>query len=198
MTEYDYLFKIIIIGNPGVGKSSLLIQYADHTFDPSYISTIGVDFKFKTLNIDGKIVKAQFFDTAGHERFRSLAGSYYKSAHGIIIMYDITSRDSFLNIDSWIKDAQCYANPETPVIVIGNKTDLDYMREIDTKTAVQWCQNRGLDVYEVSAKEYYSIETVMSQFIKSIMMKYIATNRSRGLSISEIKTEGKKKKKRCC
>ena len=93
--EYDYLFKLLIIGDSGVGKSCLLLRFADGTYTDSYISTIGVDFKIHTVNLDGKIIKLQIWDTAGQERFRTITSSYYRGAHGIIVVYDVTDQDTF-------------------------------------------------------------------------------------------------------
>jgi Ras-related protein Rab-1A len=100
--EYDYLFKILLIGDSGVGKSSILTQFANKTFTDSYMSTIGVDFTIKTVDIDGKAVKLQIWDTAGQERFRTITSSYYRGAHGINLEYDITNVESFNNIKQWL------------------------------------------------------------------------------------------------
>ena len=94
-TEYDYLFKLLIIGDSGVGKSCLLLRFAEGTYTDSYISTIGVDFKIHTVNLDGKVVKLQIWDTAGQERFRTITSSYYRGAHGIIVVYDVTDQETF-------------------------------------------------------------------------------------------------------
>ena len=100
--EYDYLFKIVLVGDSGVGKSSLVLKYTDDVYNDNFISTIGVDFKIHTININGKQVKLQIWDTAGQERFKSITASYYKGAHCIIFVYDITDSQSFLNLKKWI------------------------------------------------------------------------------------------------
>ncbi|WBY58514.1 ras-related protein Rab-1B [Plasmodium yoelii yoelii] len=107
--SYDSLFKILLIGDSGVGKSCLLLRFADDTYTDSYISTIGVDFKIKTIEIDDKIIKLQIWDTAGQERFRTITSSYYRGAQGIIIVYDVTDRDSFNNVKNWIIEIEKYA-----------------------------------------------------------------------------------------
>jgi len=101
--EYDYLFKLLLIGDSGVGKSCLLLRFADDTYTESYISTIGVDFKIRTIQLDGKTVKLQIWDTAGQERFRTITSSYYRGAHGIIVVYDVTDQESFTNVSQWLK-----------------------------------------------------------------------------------------------
>ena len=102
-SEYDYLFKILVIGDSGVGKSSMLSQFTDNIFSACFISTIGVDFKIKTVEIDDKVVKLQIWDTAGQDRFREPALSYYRGAVGIILVYDVSDPQSFQNLDYWIK-----------------------------------------------------------------------------------------------
>ena len=108
--EYDYLFKILLIGDSGVGKSCLLVRFADDTYADSYINTIGVDFKIRTIDINSKTVKLQIWDTAGQERFRTITSSYYRGAHGIIIAYDITDKESFQNLRQWLFEIDRYAS----------------------------------------------------------------------------------------
>lgn len=133
--EYDYLFKLVIVGNSGVGKSSLLLRFADDTFSDSYLTTIGVDFRFKTLEIDGKKVKLQIWDTAGQERFRTITSAYYKvsyhpssfkGADGIILVYDVGSMSSFEDIDRfWINEVDSFAEKNVELVLLGNKSDIE-------------------------------------------------------------------------
>ena len=133
--EYDYLFKLVIIGNSGVGKSSLLLRFADDSFSDSYLTTIGVDFRFRTLPIDGKNVKLQIWDTAGQERFRTITSAYYKvsflvyifqGADGIVMVYDISNENSFDDIDKfWITEVENYAEKTVELALIGNKSDIE-------------------------------------------------------------------------
>lgn len=121
--EYDYLFKILIIGDSGVGKSCLLLRFVDDSYTESYISTIGVDFKIKTINLDNKVVKLQIWDTAGQERFRTITSSYYRGAHGIIVVYDVTDKLSFDNVKRWLVEIERYACEDSVKILVGNKID---------------------------------------------------------------------------
>ena len=101
-SNYDYIFKVLLIGDSGVGKSSLLLRFADDTYTDCYISTIGVDFKIKTVELDGETVKLQLWDTAGQERFKTITSNYYRGAHGFILVYDVTNEESFKNLKQWI------------------------------------------------------------------------------------------------
>jgi Ras-related protein Rab-1A len=121
--DYDYLFKLVLIGDSGVGKSCLLLRFADDAFTESFISTIGVDFRFRTVKIGDKTVKLQIWDTAGQERFRTITSAYYRGADGIIMVYDVTHRESFDHVREWLKEVDRYASPDTCKLLIGNKSD---------------------------------------------------------------------------
>merc|ERR1712010_195769 len=133
--EYDYLFKLLLIGDSGVGKSCLLLRFADDTYAESYISTIGVDFKIRTINLEGKTIKLQIWDTAGQERFRTITSSYYRGAHGIIVVYDITDAESFTNVKQWLNEIDRYANENVNKLLVGNKSDLTAKLAVDYETA---------------------------------------------------------------
>lgn len=117
-SEYDYLFKLLLIGDSGVGKSCMLLRFADDSYTESYISTIGVDFKIRTIEIEGKTVKLQIWDTAGQERFRTITSSYYRGAHGIIITYDTTDLETYKHVPYWLKET-LPQNPFSVVLSIG-------------------------------------------------------------------------------
>ena len=134
MDTYDYLFKILMIGNPFVGKSSIFTQYVDNSYSDLTFSTMGVDFKIKTLKINNKYIKLQLWDTAGQERFKTLTRSYYRGSHGIIIVFDITNRDSFNNIRNWLYEINNHSENICNILV-GNKIDLADKREITYKEA---------------------------------------------------------------
>jgi len=125
----DYLFKLVLIGDSGVGKSCLLLRFADDAFTESYISTIGVDFRFRTVKIDKKTVKLQIWDTAGQERFRTITSAYYRGADGIIMVYDVTSVESFDHVNDWLNEVNRYASEGTCKLLVGNKNDRQDKRE---------------------------------------------------------------------
>lgn len=113
-----------MIGDTGVGKSCLLLRFADDSFSENYISTIGVDFRFRTVKIDKKVIKLQIWDTAGQERFRTITSAYYRGADGIIMVYDVTNEESFRHINDWLTEVNRYASENTCKLIVGNKTDL--------------------------------------------------------------------------
>merc|ERR1712166_916991 len=128
---YDYLFKLLLIGDSGVGKSCLLLRFADDTYTETYISTIGVDFKIRTVEIDGKVIKLQIWDTAGQERFRTITSSYYRGAHGIIVVYDVTDEDSFTAVQRWLSEIDRYCHEHVNKMLVGNKCDLHQKKVVD-------------------------------------------------------------------
>ena len=134
-SEYDYLFKLLLIGDSGVGKSCLLLRFADDTYTESYISTIGVDFKIRTIELDGKTIKLQIWDTAGQERFRTITSSYYRGAHGIIVVFDVTDQESFNNVKQWLHEIDRYACANVKKLLVGNKCDLTTKKQVEYNAA---------------------------------------------------------------
>jgi len=156
--EYDYLFKLLLIGDSGVGKSCLLLRFADDTYTDSYISTIGVDFKIRTIELDGKTIKLQIWDTAGQERFRTITSSYYRGAHGIIVVYDITDQESFNNVKQWLQEIERYACDNVNKLLVGNKCDLTSKRAVAHDTAKEYADHLGIPFLETSAKSATNVE----------------------------------------
>ncbi len=161
--NYDYIFKIILVGESGVGKSSLLMKYIDNTFEETTQSTIGVDFKVKTLIIDEKVIKLQIWDTAGQERYHAILGSYFRGAEGIFIVYDIANKESFDKIPYWLD--QIHLNTDDlkrgkrPIqYLIGNKDDKVDDREVAFNIAIKFAAEKNLMVAETSAKSGKHIE----------------------------------------
>eukprot|EP01084_Bolivina_argentea_P002119 3899_1 len=157
-TEYDYLFKLLLIGDSGVGKSCLLLRFADDTYTDSYISTIGVDFKIRTVDLDTKTIKLQIWDTAGQERFRTITSSYYRGAHGIIIVYDITDKESFDNVRQWLFEIDRYASENVCKLLVGNKSDLSNKRAVEYDAAKAFADELTIPFLETSAKNATNVE----------------------------------------
>lgn len=170
--DYDYLFKIIVIGDSGVGKSSILFRFVDDNFNDSFISTIGIDFKIKTITIDNKIIKLQIWDTAGQERFRTITSSYYRGANGIIVVYDVTNRDSYNNIIKWLGEIDKYTRNDTITIIVGNKCDLESTRLVEYKEAEEFASQFSIPYIETSAKTSSNITNVFTTMSNEIA-KYI-------------------------
>jgi Ras-related protein Rab-1A len=128
--DYDFVFKILLIGNSAVGKSSLLLRFADEVFHESFLPTIGVDFKIRTIEQAGSVVKLQMWDTAGQEKFKTVTHSYYKGAQGIILVFDLCDQKSFGDIRSWVSEAERHTNRDSVKVLVGNKCDLDESRQV--------------------------------------------------------------------
>ena len=166
----DYLFKVLLIGNSGVGKSSLLVRFADDTFNDCFMPTIGVDFKIRNNEVDGKTIKLQIWDTAGQERFKTITSSYYKGAHGIIVTYDITDRESFSAIQNWMAEVEKHASDNISRILVGNKCDLESQRAVSFEEGQELADHYNVRFLETSAKDSKNVEqafTLMTREIKT-------------------------------
>jgi len=180
LKDYDYLFKIVIIGDSGVGKSSLLLRFAENSFTESYLTTIGVDFRFRTLNVGGKSVKLHIWDTAGQERFRTMTSAYYRGSDGIVLVYDTTDRDSFEHVDSWLQEVNRFSADTTCKILIGNKNDLSAQRAVPPEEAQRKASALGLAGFvETSAQTAEKVDQAFSliaaEMIKSAERAAAAT-----------------------
>ena len=164
--EYDYIFKVLLIGNSDVGKSSLILRYVDQIWNDVFVPTIGVDFKVKSIEVDKKLVKMQIWDTAGQERFRNVISSYFKGAHGILLIYDITSRDSFKELENWLGEVERHASSQVLKILIGNKSDLEEKREIQKDEGEAFAMRNGMQFIETSAKNNTNVSEAFEALAK--------------------------------
>ena len=195
--DYDYLFKLVLIGDSGVGKSCLLLRFADDNFTDSYISTIGVDFRFRTITIDDKIVKLQIWDTAGQERFRTITSAYYRGADGIIMVYDVTSSESFDHVEEWLSEVDRYANENTSKLLVGNKADLIEEKQVTKETAQSFADKLSIPFLETSAKTASNVDTAFLTMAKELIKtKDPANGPSKPLDMKPITNQ--KKKEGCC
>ncbi|CAI2733992.1 unnamed protein product [Schistosoma spindalis] len=166
--SYAYLFKYIIIGDTAVGKSCLLLQFTDQRFQPVYDLTIGVEFGARMVNIGDKQIKLQVWDTAGQESFRSITRSYYRGAAGALLVYDVTRRDTFNHLASWLQDARQHASPNMVITLVGNKCDLDARREVKQEEAEAFARENNLLFLETSAKTGVNVEQAFATTARAI------------------------------
>ena len=146
--EYDFIFKVLLLGNSDVGKSSLLLRFVDSVWNDAFVPTIGVDFKVKTLEINNKKVKMQIWDTAGEERFRTVVSTYFRGAHGILLLYDVTNRDSFKNLENWLIEIEKNSSEKVLKILLGNKCDLNDDREIQPDEGRAFADRNGMNLWK--------------------------------------------------
>jgi Ras-related protein Rab-1A len=203
--EYDYLFKLLLIGNSSVGKSSLLVRFVDDVWEENFVPTIGVDFKLKTLDVNGKKVKLQIWDTAGQERFKNITASYYRGGNGVLVVYDITDRDSFTNLTSWLIEIEKNANKNVFKLLIGNKNDLESERKVTFNEGKEFADSNGMKFIETSAKTadkvYEAFELLTKEIIKNNLNKdKVITNKAteRKIELNKGADLNKKKKEGCC
>ncbi|KAM4031374.1 ras-related protein Rab-2A-like [Anomaloglossus baeobatrachus] len=168
---YPYLFKYIIIGDTSVGKSCLLLQFTDKRFQPVHDLTIGVEFGARMITIDGKQIKLQIWDTAGQESFRSITRSYYRGTAGTLLVYDITRRDTFNHLTTWLEDARQHSNSNMVIMLIANKSDLESRREVKKNEGEAFAREHGLIFMETSAKTASNVEEAFINTAKEIYEK---------------------------
>ncbi len=150
--DIDFLLKVVLIGDSGVGKTNLLSRFSSNIFEDNTRNTIGVDFSTHDIQINNKTVKVQFWDTAGQEKYRALASAYYKNAHGAVIVYDITRKETFENVNNWLTELRDHSDKDVQIIVLGNKCDLDSQRKVSVDEGRKLAEQRGLFFMETSAK----------------------------------------------
>jgi Ras-related protein Rab-18 len=168
--EYDYLFKILLIGDSGVGKSSILLRFTEDEFEEDFPCTIGVDFKTKMIDFyNKKKINLTIWDTAGQEKFRSLTSSYYRGTHGIILVYDVTNRASFLSLEHWLKEIDTYStNSEVIILLIGNKIDMPN-RVVTREEGAKFAKSKSMLFMECSAKTKLGIQQAFEELIQKIL-----------------------------
>ncbi|KHN78062.1 Ras-related protein Rab-11A [Toxocara canis] len=175
--RYAYLFKVVLIGDSGVGKSNLLSRFTRNEFSLESKSTIGVEFATRTIQVDGKKVKAQIWDTAGQERYRAVTSAYYRGAVGALLVYDIAKHITYENIEKWLKELRDHAEQNIVVMLVGNKTDLRHLRAVPTEEARAYAESNHLSFIETSALECTNVDaaftTILTEIYKSVSVKQI-------------------------
>jgi len=206
---YDYLFKIVLIGDSGVGKSNILSRFTRNEFCLESKSTIGVEFATRTLQIEGKTIKAQIWDTAGQERYRAITSAYYRGAVGALLVYDITKRQTFENVQRWLRELREHADSNIVIMLAGNKADLNHLRAVSAADAQVLAENESLSFLETSALEALNVEkafrTILFDIYHVISKKALAaqeaassTGLPQGTTINVSNLSGNLTKGTCC
>ncbi|KAJ3683502.1 hypothetical protein LUZ60_013729 [Juncus effusus] len=205
--EYEYLIKVVLIGDSGVGKSNLLSRFTRNLFSLDSKSTIGVEFASKTVQVEGKTVKAQIWDTAGQERYRAITSAYYRGALGAILVYDVTKQNTFENVKRWLKELRDHSDPNIVVMLIANKTDLRHLRVVPTEDGAQLAEREGLSFIETSAMDSTNVEKafhiILGEIYRVISRRTLAKQESlnkvtEGKTIEISATETGGYRTRCC
>ncbi|KHJ48718.1 Ras family protein [Trichuris suis] len=163
--EYDYLFKVVLIGDSGVGKSNLLSRFTRNEFNLESKSTIGVEFATRSICVDGKIVKAQIWDTAGQERYRAITSAYYRGAVGALLVYDIAKHVTYENVERWLKELRDHADQNIVIMLVGNKSDLRHLRAVPTDEAKEYAERNCLSFIETSALDSTNVEEAFTNIL---------------------------------
>mmetsp|Transcript_8902 Transcript_8902/g.16147 ORF Transcript_8902/g.16147 Transcript_8902/m.16147 type:complete len:202 (-) Transcript_8902:47-652(-) len=184
--KYDHLVKLLLIGDSGVGKSCLLLRFADSTFTSAYITTIGIDFKIKNVEVGGKRVKLQVWDTAGQERFRTITKAYYKGAQGILMVFDVSNEDSFVNVTNWMEQIKDNASEGVKIILLANKVDVVAEERVVSKSmGEQLAAKFGVKYFETSAKDDHNVGESFLSLTTDILDEIVDDKQDDGLKLGE-------------
>ncbi|KAH3732678.1 small GTP binding protein RAB8 [Pelomyxa schiedti] len=173
--QYDFLFKILLVGESAVGKTALMGRFTDNYFDETFTSTIGVDFRLKSLNINDKLVKLQIWDTAGQERFRNITNSYFRGAHGVLIVYDVTNLSSFEKVQYWLKELRPHTSNNVCLALVGNKCDMAPQRVVSPVQGNKLASDLGLKLFETSAKTNVNVTEVFNALAHDVLAVRLAS-----------------------
>ena len=201
--DYEFIFKVLLLGNSNVGKSSLFLRFVDDIWNDTFVPTIGVDFKIKTFDIDEKRIKMQIWDTAGQERFKNIIASYYRVAHGILLIYDVTDKDSFKNLSNWLIEIEKNSSKNVLKVLIGNKTDLEEKRVISYNQAKEFADSYGLKYIETSAKKNLNVNEAFATLGRELMLasedkRIVKQKQNKKISVAKMEDLNVQKRRGCC
>ena len=203
--SYEFMFKVVLVGDMSVGKTNIIAKYLKNDFSEDYKTTIGVEFHSKIAKVEGHVVKAQIWDTCGQERFKSITDSYYRGAKGAFVVYDITRKNTFESVDSWISALRSAADKNLNIIIIGNKSDLEDQRQVETEQGEEKAQNNEAAFMETSAYSGDNIDKAFDNMITDVYNKcksemlanvQIDIGKSKDINLNQNKED--KKGKKCC
>ena len=169
---YDVIYKIVLVGDSGVGKTNIMLRYLNKEFNINTKATVGVEFGSKNIIIDKKVIKGQIWDTAGQERYRAITSSYYKGAHGAFVVYDITLKESFEAVDRWINDLRNNTDERLEIILIGNKSDLEEKRQVTKEEGEEKAKEKEVAFMETSALNCNNIEKAFNEILNKVYLAY--------------------------
>ena len=206
--KFDMIIKLVLVGESSVGKTNLLLRYTENKYDPTQRPTIGMDFLSKDLLIDQRHIKVQFWDTAGQEKYKSIANSYFKMSNGVILVYDVTRRDTFEKIGKWIETIRTHAVSDVRILLVGNKIDLEENREVTVEEGRNYAKEQGVYFWETSGKTNpdncvtMAFNLVVEECRKEVLKNEL---KEEGEQFERIRTESiklnprkDKSKERCC
>ncbi|KAK9526875.1 hypothetical protein VZT92_015549 [Zoarces viviparus] len=203
--SYNFVFKVVLIGESGVGKSNLLSRFTKNEFSHESRTTIGVEFSTRSVQMDNYTIKAQIWDTAGLERYRAITSAYYRGAVGALLVYDISKHLTYESVDRWLKELFDHADPHIVVMLVGNKRDLDTLRTVPTEEGKDFAEKRGILFMETSALDSTNVENAFNEVLKAIHKKVASREVTRGsicaVTIGSpigLKGEAQGERRSCC
>lgn len=186
--SYDMIMKLLLVGDSGVGKSCLLLRFVEDKFKTSFVTTIGIDFKIRTIESKGKKIKLQVWDTAGQERFRTITTAYYRGAMGIVLIYDVTDARSFENVENWFQTVTQHSNEDAQIFLVGNKCDDSEGRQVSTEQGQELAAKLNIPFLEASAKSNTNVDAIFYELAGIIQDKHVDSEpekQSGGIDVSK-------------
>ena len=198
----DYKLKLVVVGDSGVGKTNLIKRFANNTFNSNSKATVGVEFLSKSFKINNTVFKIEIWDTAGQERYKSITAAYYKGAKGALVVYDITSKISFENIDKWMLEIKEKSSKDLKLMIIGNKSDLKDGRQVSNEEAMRKAKDTGIALMETSALDSTNVKEAFHDLLKEMYIEISAKITQMEQTLNEnkeaLQIETNDKKKGCC